>query len=306
MDAVQYRWIDPADARQRELLKDKAVLVHDRLCKQYDCPIPYFHSLDPLSELISSLLSHRTKNADSGRAYKTLKARFETWEQVRDAPTNAVQECIASVTWPELKAPRIQQVLREITRLRDDQLSLDFLSDWDEESAHRWLEQLPGVGPKTSNAVLSFSTLRRSALPVDSHHHRVAIRLALIPATLSVARSHQFLRDQLPGDWSPQQLYDNHQVMMRHGQKCCFHYKPDCPRCAVLDVCPTGAARLGERAPATPVDRDWKPQTKRSRSRRVAHKPPDDAVCSTDFRRRVRRATLARKLSKTFLSSREY
>jgi hypothetical protein len=72
-------------------------------------------------------------------------------------------------------------------------------------------------------------------------------------------------------------LYDNHQVMMRHGQKCCFHYKPDCPRCAVLDVCPTGAARRGERAPARPVDRDWKPQTKRSRSRRVAHKPPDGA-----------------------------
>ena len=53
-------------------IKAKALLVNDRLCAEYGCPIPYFHELDPLSELVSSLLSHRTKNADSGRAFRQL------------------------------------------------------------------------------------------------------------------------------------------------------------------------------------------------------------------------------------------
>jgi endonuclease-3 len=57
-------------------LKAKVLAIHERLCAVYGCPIPYFHSFDPLSELISSLLSHRTRNADSGRAFKALRARY--------------------------------------------------------------------------------------------------------------------------------------------------------------------------------------------------------------------------------------
>src|SRR5919205_981881 len=96
-------------------LSAKALLVHERLCEAYHCPIAYFHNLDPLSELISSLLSHRTKNADSARAFRGLEKRFASWAAVRDAPTAEVEAAIASCTWPEQKAPRIQQVLRLIT-----------------------------------------------------------------------------------------------------------------------------------------------------------------------------------------------
>ena len=66
-------------------LRVKAWTVHRILCKEYGCPIRFFHEMDPLSELVSSLLSHRTRNADSGRSFKALRARFATWEAVRDA-----------------------------------------------------------------------------------------------------------------------------------------------------------------------------------------------------------------------------
>src|SRR4051812_19867458 len=85
------------------LLREKALEVHRRLCVAYSYPIPWFHSLDPLSELVSSLLSHRTRNVDSGRAFKALRARFSTWEAVRDASTELVQSTIDAVTWPEQK-----------------------------------------------------------------------------------------------------------------------------------------------------------------------------------------------------------
>lgn len=237
-------------------VRAKVLAVHRRLCAEYQCPIGYFHDLDPLSELVSSLLSHRTKNKDSGRAFRQLRAAFASWPAVRDAHVEAVQAAITPATWPEQKAPRIQATLREITRrlagtpgeaLGED--ALDFLAALPVREARDWLERIPGVGPKTSAAVLAFSRLRRPALPVDSHHHRVAVRLGLIPASVDVGPAHAWLEAQLPADWDAQQVYDHHEVLMLHGQHVCFWRDPACARCVVRDLCPTGRERLGVDAP---------------------------------------------------------
>lgn len=200
-----------------------------------------------MSELVSSLLSHRTRNADSGRAFKALRARFPDWTAMLDAPVAEIEATIAGVTWPELKAPRIQAILRAVAE-RNGALTLDFLKDWEVEAARAWLEAIPGVGPKTSAAVLSFSLLRMPALPVDSHHHRVAQRTGLIGAKVDVGPSHPILRAQLPADWNAQALYDNHELLMLHGQAVCHHRTPACGRCVLLDLCPTGLGRMGTNA----------------------------------------------------------
>lgn len=217
--------------------------MHERLCETYGCPVAFFHDLDPLSELISALLSHRTRNADSARAFSQLTSRFENWATVRDVPVDQIEAAIKSCTWAEQKALRIQQILQIITEQRGE-LSLDFLGELEVPTARAWLESLPGVGPKTSAAVLLFSRLRRPALPVDSHHHRVALRLQLIATGVTVGPSHALLEAQLPPNWSTQQVYDNHEVMMMHGQRCCFYRNPACRRCSVLDLCPHGQERL--------------------------------------------------------------
>ncbi|WP_187371431.1 endonuclease III domain-containing protein [Methylobacterium oryzihabitans] len=244
---------DPAtpDLPVKAMLSEKAMAIHRRLCGVYGCPIPYFHSLDPVSELVSSLLSHRTRNAESGRAFKALRARYPDWDAVLAAPTAEIEETIAGVTWPELKAPRIQAVLRAV-RERSGGLDLGFLKDLTVPEARAWLEAIPGVGPKTSAAVLSFSVLRMPALPVDSHHHRVAQRTGLIGPKVDVGPAHAILRAQLPADWDAQSLYDYHEVLMLHGQRCCHYRNLACGACAVLDLCPTGQARRpAARAAAT-------------------------------------------------------
>jgi endonuclease-3 len=163
------------DLTAPDTLQQKILLVHDRLCQTYGCPVPYFHNLDPLSELISALLSHRTCNADSRQAFQQLIQKFPTWEAVCNAPTAEVEAAIAPCTWPEQKAPRLQQVLRLISDRRQGDLSLDFLANLSVAEARAWLEDLPGVGPKTSAAVLSFSCLRLRSLP------SIAITIVLPP-----------------------------------------------------------------------------------------------------------------------------
>ena len=230
--------MDLFDAPETEALRAKALVVHDALCEAYGCPVPFFSDKDPLSELVSALLSHRTKNAESARAYRQLRERFPTWEAVRDAPTEAVEEALAPCTWPEQKAPRVQAVLRAIT---DDPavpgLTLDPLADWPVDAARRWLQRFSGVGPKTSAAVLLFSCLRRPALPVDSHHHRVAQRLGLLAPTVAVGPSHDVLAALLPPTWDAQTVYDHHEALMLHGQTCCSWRRPACGRCPVYDLC---------------------------------------------------------------------
>ncbi len=226
--------------------KEEFVLeVHQRLSEVYGSQIKYFHDLDPLSELVSALLSHRTKNRDSGLAFSNLRNIFGSWENVRDAPTDEVQTAIKPCTWPEQKAPRLQQVLQMVTE-RQGTLSLDFLAEMDVTAARKWLEEIPGVGPKTSAAVMSFSNLRAKALPVDSHHFRVAVRLGIIDAKIGEGKANRILENLLPPDFTAQEMYDNHQVMMRHGQKICFHYKPACKDCVLLELCPTGQGLVSQ------------------------------------------------------------
>ena len=231
---------EPADTADR--LRERALAIHQRLCPVYGCPISYFDDLDPLSELVSSFLNHRTRNGDAKRAFDALRERYPTWEEVRDAGVAEVERAIRGVRWADMKAPRLQAILRAITQLRGG-LDLDHLAAMPVPHARRWLEALPGVGPKTSAATLAFSTLRRAALPVDSHHHRVAQRTGLIPPTMDVGPSHAALERLVPDDWDAQAVYDHHEVFMLHGQHVCHWRAPECGRCVLLDLCPEGQRR---------------------------------------------------------------
>ncbi|KAA9345612.1 endonuclease III domain-containing protein [Adhaeribacter soli] len=233
-------------AENSEQLQQKALLAHERFCGVYGCPVKFFHTLDPISELVSSLLSHRTKNADSSRAFRNLRQQFPTWEQVLQAPLAEVENAITAATWPEQKVPRLQAVLKEVLARNSGSFDLSFLQELTVPEAQSWLEQLPGVEPKTSAAVLLFSNLRMPAMPVDSHHHRVAQRLGLLPDKIGPGPAHAILQALLPTDWDVQQVYDHHEVFMFHGQRCCFFQNPDCHRCVVLDICPYGQQRMAK------------------------------------------------------------
>ncbi len=232
---------------EERALRDKALAAHRRLGEAYGCPLPWFAERDPLSTLVSALLSHRTHNADSGRAFRALRERFPTWEEVRDAPVAEVEAAVAAATWPEQKAPRLQDVLRRITQRRGE-LSLDFLAGLPVAAARAWLEALPGVGPTTSASVMLFSSLHRPALPVDCHHHRVAVRLGLVKPSVPVADAHAVLEHQLPANFTARDMYDHHEALMLHGQRCCHAARPACERCPVLDLCPHGQAQAARQS----------------------------------------------------------
>jgi len=212
-------------------LSAKALEVTQRLTNYYG-EVP-FSSKDPMSQLVDIILSHRTRDEQTAAAYDNLLKRFGSWEAVRDAPTEEVQDTIANVNWPEVKAPRLQTIMRQITEERGN-LNLDFLCDLPVEESTAWLNRFEGVGPKTTACVLLFSC-QQPLLPVDVHVHRVSGRLGLIGKKVSADAAHTLLQALLPED--ARSIYNFHKGLLRHGQRICFFERPHCSKCILTDLC---------------------------------------------------------------------
>jgi endonuclease-3 len=204
--------------------------VHQMLLEAYGEPTWRPH-LDPVSELVSTILSQNTNDLNRDVAFDRLRARFPTWEQVRDADVEEVIEAIRPAGLANQKGPRIQGALRTITQERGE-LELDFLADWPVEDAKAWLSSIKGVGPKTAAIVLLFS-LGRPAFPVDTHVHRVTKRLGLIGPRVSREKAH----DELEQLVLPEDYYAFHLNVIRHGRQVCVSRKPRCANCILRDVC---------------------------------------------------------------------
>src|SRR5215207_3182594 len=91
--------------------QEKIAPIHAMLLRAYGTPTWRPHH-PPLDELILTILSQHTSDVNSIRAFNSLRAHFAGWEAVRDAPTVEVAEAIKSGGLAQVKAPRIQEVLR--------------------------------------------------------------------------------------------------------------------------------------------------------------------------------------------------
>lgn len=208
----------------------KALQVHNKLIEAFGEPL-WRNPLPPVDELVSTILSQNTNDVNRDRAFDSLREKFPTWEEVRDADTEEVIEAVRVAGLANQKGPRIQGVLRAITEERGS-LDLSFLEDMPIEEARDWLTQFKGVGPKTAAIVLCFS-LNRPAFPVDTHVYRLTGRIGLRPEKISVEQAHPYLESVFP----PETYYAAHLNIIRLGREVCNARKPNCPVCPVRDLC---------------------------------------------------------------------
>jgi len=219
----------PADRR-------RVRAIHRRLLRRYGELEPPRRT-DPLEELVFTVLSQNTSDANSSRAYASLRERFPTWEALAAARPEQVAEAIRVGGLARIKAPRILRILGEIRR-REGRLDLSWMRRAPDEEVRAYLSSLPGVGPKTVAVVLAFS-LGRPAIPVDTHVHRVARRLGLVPPRASAEAAHRILEDLVP----PELRVPLHVGLIRLGREVCASRRPRCEICPLADLCPTAPAR---------------------------------------------------------------
>lgn len=257
------QWKPPPPRRLRTIL--------ERLRGRYGRPSTRVHGA-PVDELVLTVLSQNTNDRNRDVAYERLRERFPSWEAARDAPVEQIEEAIRPGGLAVTKAPRIQKILRAISEreppraaggaapragegARADrageggragaatpaasELDLSWLADASLADARAYLCALPGVGRKTAACVLLFAYGRHD-VPVDTHVHRVGIRLGLFREGASLDECHDELL-RLSKDADP---LEAHVALIRHGRRTCTARAPECPACPLLRLCPYGQAAV--------------------------------------------------------------
>jgi endonuclease-3 len=219
--AARAAWRAPSRARVARL--------RARLAGVYGVPAQPPHG-DAMAELVLTVLSQSTNDRNRDVAYLRLRERFPSWEAVRDAPLQEVEEAIRPGGISKVKSARIQAMLHAI----GDPLDLAWMRDAPVQKSRAYLCALPGVGRKTAACVLLFSFGLRD-VPVDTHVARVATRLGLLRPKAPFEELHDAMVALTP----PGAELEMHINLLRHGRRTCGARRPACEACALARMCPS-------------------------------------------------------------------
>lgn len=206
----------------------KAVL--DRLVAAYG-DRTWQKRLEPVDELILTILSQNTSDLNSRRAFESLRDNFAGWKEAASADPVKIADAIRTGGLADVKARYIKSALTALQKEAPG-FDLGFLALGKVGDSREWLVRLPGVGMKTASCVLLFA-LGMPAFPVDTHVYRVAKRLGLIGSSLSADAAHiEMEKLTAPGD-----IYRCHVLLIEHGRKTCKAQRPLCRVCCLADLC---------------------------------------------------------------------
>jgi len=197
--------------------------------------------LEPVGELVQTILSQNTSDTNSRRAFLSLMNTFGNWNNIALAEEKDIADAIRQGGLADVKAKYISNVL-QVLRRQTTGLDLSFLKEMEMGEARKWLQKLPGVGMKTASCVLLFS-LHMPSFPVDTHVYRVAKRLGLINMNMSVESAHM----EMERITAPQDIYRCHVLLIEHGRKTCKARHPACGICALAGICPSYKLYINEK-----------------------------------------------------------
>ncbi|MCX7929567.1 MAG: endonuclease III [Chlorobi bacterium] len=208
---------DLASQRRRMLI------ILGRLAKEYPGKFEGLNFTTPFQLLIATILSAQCTDERVNSITPKLFATYRTPEDFASIPLEKLAQDIKPTGYYNAKARNIQACCRiliekfggTVPRTREE------------------LIQLPGVGRKTANVVLS-QAFGEQTITVDTHVGRLANRLGFVttPDPLQIETALM--------DITPQQRWnDIGNLFITHGRKVCTARKPHCDRCILADLCPS-------------------------------------------------------------------
>ncbi len=200
----------------------RAVEILNELRKHYKITsVAGTQDRDSFRVLIRTILSQRTKDANTRKASDRLFQVADTPEKIASLPVEEIEELIKPAGFPKEKAKRI----KEVSKILLEKFGGKVPSEFNE------LVKLPGVGRKTANCVLNFA-FGKPAICVDVHVHRISNRMGLVN-TRTAEETEEELKRIVPQDmW----ILIN-ALFVKHGQRVCLPRNPRCEDCPVKSLC---------------------------------------------------------------------
>jgi len=176
---------------------------------------------DPFRILISTILSHRTRDENTAKASENLFARYKTPAQLASADPDEVRRLIHSTGFYNMKTRNIIRASKQLVEEFDGEVPAD-----EEE-----LLKIHSVGRKTANCVLVYA-FNKPAVPVDTHVHRISNRLGLVKTKNPEDTEKELVRTIPKRYWL--ELND---LFVRFGQTTCKPIGPRCSSCSLRGHC---------------------------------------------------------------------
>ena len=203
-------------------LKARAVEILDQLDERYPQASTELDYSNHFELLIAVILSAQCTDVRVNIVTPALFKAYPDPASLALASTDQVEPFIKTCGLFRSKARNIIKCAIDLHSLHDGEVP----------STRHDLEALAGVGRKTANVVLS-NAFDIDAIAVDTHVFRLARKMGLSRAN-SAELVERDLMEVLPQDrWNKA-----HHTLIWHGRRCCTARKPECPCCAVADLCP--------------------------------------------------------------------
>lgn len=184
-------------------------------------PVLRQRGASPFLVMVSTMLSHRTRDEVTLRTTKRLLAEYPSPEKLAKASTAKIRAIIRGVGLSELKARGLRDAARWLVENHGGRVP---------ESEEELLG-IPRVGPKTAHAIMVFG-FRQPGLPIDTHILRVTRRLGVIHGTTIHQAQDELMRSVPRRYWG---LLNP--TLVRHGMNICTAGNPMCEDCPITQWC---------------------------------------------------------------------
>ncbi|MGE3142796.1 MAG: endonuclease III [Hyphomonadaceae bacterium] len=205
----------------RKLTRAEAAALYAKLAEDRPSPRTELDYSNPYTLLVAVALSAQATDKSVNRATKELFAHVRTPQQMLALGEEGLAAHIKTIGLWRNKAKNVIALSQALIEKHGGEVPHDRAA----------LEALAGVGRKTANVVLA-EAFGEATIAVDTHVFRVANRTGLAPGK-TPAEVEAGLMKITP----PEYLHGAHHWLILHGRYVCLARKPDCPRCAVREIC---------------------------------------------------------------------
>jgi endonuclease-3 len=220
--------------------------VHTLLKKRYK-PKPDRSNgrLSVLEAVIYGLCHEAATREQANQALSRFRDEFFDWNEVRVSTIEEIQSTLADLTDTESRAQRIRRFLRQLFE-RTYGFTLDALTKKSLKDAIKALQEYEALGSDYVLASVIQHGLGGHAIPVDDPARRVLERLGVADATIDNQALRAALERAVPKNRGSEFV----DLIEELAHDTCVAGEPDCPRCDLRKICPTGVARLQQAAAA--------------------------------------------------------
>jgi len=201
--------------------REKIVELFTRLRSLDPNPTTELHYKTPFELLVAVILSAQATDVGVNKATKKLFPVARTPKAILELGEEGLKRYIATIGLYNAKAKNVIATSRALIELHGGQVP----------RTREALEALPGVGRKTANVVLN-TAFGEDTIAVDTHIFRVSNRTGLAPG-----KTVRQVEDKLNKVVPPEFKRNAHHWLILHGRYVCKARKPDCPACAIRDLC---------------------------------------------------------------------